>query len=255
MTTYQGGKKRLGKRISHIIKLVENDLYNEKLDYFEPFVGMAGVIRHFSNENRKLYANDINKDIILMWKAIQKGWKPPLTCTEEEYEKLKLSKKHSANRGFIGTVASWGGIFFHYYRLNYNKNKDYIREGYNGIMKIKPYIIDVNFIDSESFDTFKPEGFVVYCDPPYKGNKLGTSSSYFQTFDHEHFWNIMREWSKNNLVIISESTAPKDFKKLWSANSTASNTSGSKKYKDNLYIHVSSYNNIHKNTLQNIRNI
>ena len=64
MTTYQGGKKRLGKRISYVIKLVENDLYNERLDYFEPFVGMSGVIRHFSDENRKLYANDINKDII-----------------------------------------------------------------------------------------------------------------------------------------------------------------------------------------------
>ena len=255
MTTYQGGKKRLGKRISYVIKLVENDLYNERLDYFEPFVGMAGVIRHFSDENRKLYANDINKDIILMWKAIQNGWKPPLSCSKEEYEKLKLSKHHSAKRGFIGTVASWGGIFFHHYRLDYNKNKDFLREGYNGLMKIKPYIMNIDFIDSSSYDTFNPEGFLIYCDPPYKGNKLGISTSYFQSFDHSYFWNVMRKWSKNNLVIISESIAPKDFKKIWSSNSTASNTSGSKKYKDNLYVYKTIYDNISKTVIKDIRKL
>ena len=26
----------------------------------------------------------------------------------------------------------------------------------------------------------------------------------------------MRKWSKHNLVVISEETSPKDFKKIWS---------------------------------------
>ena len=108
MTTYQGGKKRLGKRISTVIKLIETDLYDKELDYFEPFVGMAGVIRHFSLDNRQLFASDINKDIIMMWKSVQTGWKPPLVCTLSEYNKLKNSNRHSAKRGFIGSVASWG---------------------------------------------------------------------------------------------------------------------------------------------------
>ncbi len=94
MTTYQGGKKRIGKKIYEVIKLIENDLYpDEKLNYFEPFIGMGGVMRHFGKENnRKLYACDYNKDLILMWKELQKGWKPPLECNKEKYERLKIVK-------------------------------------------------------------------------------------------------------------------------------------------------------------------
>ena len=34
-------------------------------------------------------------------------------------------------------------------------------------------------------------------------------------FDHDKFWNVMRVWSKDNLVFISEETAPSDFKCIW----------------------------------------
>jgi len=34
-------------------------------------------------------------------------------------------------------------------------------------------------------------------------------------FNHNKFWNIIRKWSKNNIVIVSEYTAPKDFKCIW----------------------------------------
>jgi site-specific DNA-adenine methylase len=114
MTTYQGGKQRIGKKIHDIIQLVENNLSSKKLSYFEPFVGMAGVLKHFGeDDDRELYASDINIDLIMMWKALQKGWKPPKSCTRKKYETLKKSKKHSPERSFIGSVASWGGIFFH----------------------------------------------------------------------------------------------------------------------------------------------
>jgi len=128
MTTYQGGKKRIGKRIYQVIDMIEENLYQDvKLPYFEPFIGMGGVMRHFGKENdRELYACDYNKDLILLWKALQKGWKPPKKCSKETYEKLKNSKVNSAERAFIGIVASWGGIFFQNYRLDYNKEKDFL---------------------------------------------------------------------------------------------------------------------------------
>lgn len=44
--------------------------------------------------------------------------------------------------------------------------------------------------------------------------KITTSYS-TGNFDHDKFWNIMRKWSKNNVVIISEFRAPKDFKCIW----------------------------------------
>jgi DNA adenine methylase len=49
---------------------------------------------------------------------------------------------------------------------------------------------------------------LVYCDPPYQGT---TQYGAFNGFDHELFWNTMREWSKNNTVVISEYSAPDDF--------------------------------------------
>ena len=52
MTTYQGGKKRIGKKIYQVISLIEKEIYpNEKLPYFEPFIGMGGVMRHFGHDN------------------------------------------------------------------------------------------------------------------------------------------------------------------------------------------------------------
>lgn len=255
MTTYQGGKKRIGKKIYEVIDLVEEYFYGEeKLPYFEPFVGMGGVIRHFGKENdRKLYASDANIDLIIMWKALQRGWKPPLTCSKKRYDELKNSKRHSADRAFIGIVASWGGIFFQNYRLHYNKDKDFMGEGYRGLMDIKPDIKNVKFLEASSYEEWELDGFLIYCDPPYKGNNLG--NSLFTEFDHDKFWNTMREWSKNNLVIISEWTAPKDFKKIWCVESRSTNTSNTIKYTDCLYIHESYYKDMDRNILKDIKDI
>lgn len=257
MTTYQGGKKRIGRRIHDVIVLLENDLYDNPLPYFEPFVGMGGVLRHFGkNNNRQLFACDFNTDLIMMWKAVQRGWKPPLTCSKEEYEKLKKSKKHSAKRAFIGTVASWGGDYFKSYRLHLQpKGKDFMAEGYRGIMNIKPDIMKVEFFDATSYDNFEIEDCTtIYCDPPYDGNKLGRSNkeSLFQNFDHEQFWEKMREWSENNLVIVSEWTAPEDFKKIWEVVSTVGTGRKSKKYNDCLYVHNSIYQRISPQTKEDI---
>jgi site-specific DNA-adenine methylase len=244
MTSYQGGKKRIGKRIYRVISEIEKILSpDKKLPYFEPFVGMGGVLRHFAREpDRKTTACDANIDLILMWKALQKGWKPPTNTTREEYERLKYSKEHSPERAFIGIVASFGNNFFGAYRLDYSDRKykrKFMKEGYNGLMNILPEIQSTRFLNARSYDRFQPVGKLIYCDPPYVGNKL--SSNYFQEFEHEKFWETMREWSKYNIVIISESIAPVDFKKIWCTESFLT-TGGIKKfntkhYKDCLFIH------------------
>ena len=255
MTTYQGGKKRIGKQIYQVINLIEEEIYtNTKLPYFEPFIGMGGVLRHFGRDNdRDLYACDYNKDLILMWKSLQNGWKPPKECSKETYEKLKKSKKHSAERSFIGIVASWGGIFFQNYRLDYNKDKDFMGEGYRGLMDIKPDMENVKFLSARSYDEFKPKNLLIYCDPPYKGNNL--NSKYFTEFSHDKFWNIMRKWSKNNLVVISESTAPNDFKKIWCTTSRSTNISKTIRYQDCLYIHEKYFKLLSKKLLKTIKNV
>ena len=38
----------------------------------------------------------------------------------------------------------------------------------------------------------------------------------YDEFDNEKFWNKMREWSKHNIVFVSEVSAPDDFVSVWS---------------------------------------
>ena len=241
MVVYQGGKSRIGKKIYNIILEIEDLLNdtNHNWDYLEPFVGVCSILRHFGDDdNRNLEACDINKDVILMLKAVQKGWKPPRTISEKEYYRLKESKTHSAKRGFVGLVASWGGNFFQSYRLKGGKKQGYVREGANSLNKLGPSLKNVNFKYC-SYSNLKPKGKLIYCDPPYIGNTLGPKT--FQHFDHKKFWSTMRKWSKDNVVIISEWKAPKDFIKIWSIKSHVSGKFTTKRYNDNLYVHESIY--------------
>jgi site-specific DNA-adenine methylase len=208
--SYQGGKQRLGKRIHDILDDVASNFENEdeKLPYFEPFVGYCGVIKHFGDE-RECYACDSNPSIIKMWKSIQRNWEPPKTYTKSMYYTLK-GKSHSAEKGFIGCVCSYGGIFMG----GWKGNDKGIKGGINSLMKIKPKIKKVNFLGSSCYTKFQPNNMLIYCDPPYENNTYGNVNKYFK-FDHKEFWNVMRKWSKNNIVVISEYSAPKDFIKIW----------------------------------------
>lgn len=55
-------------------------------------------------------------------------------------------------------------------------------------------------------------GYVIYSDPPYANTKQYKNST---QFDYEEFWQIMRDWSKNNIVLISEQNVPDDFEVIW----------------------------------------
>lgn len=222
MTSYQGGKQRLGKEIYEIISSLEEYLLdNISLPYFEPFCGMCGVMKHFAqnnSSNRKLTACDYNKDIILLWQALQKGWKPPAKCSKEVYFKLKYSTHNSAKRGFVGTVCSFGGIFFGGYRpvKSYDRPEyNYVKNSGENLIETAALMKQVKFLNSQSYDKFNPKGYLIYCDPPYIGNTFQNVTEYFK-FDHDKFWNMMRKWSKNNIVVISEYQAPNDFVCVWS---------------------------------------
>lgn len=53
---------------------------------------------------------------------------------------------------------------------------------------------------------------VIYCDPPYKGTKKYSNAV---NFDYDEFWDIMRKWTKYNIVLVSEEFAPDDFECIW----------------------------------------
>lgn len=218
MTTYGGGKARLGKEIYNAIKQIQEEKNWKSNIYFEPFCGMLGVSKYFiSLEQTQIILSDINKSIILLLNKLKNGnWSLPEMCTKDKYEKLKYSNKHTAERGFYGVACAYSGIFFAGYRTQsssrnfFEKSKSNIKEIgnllHNHSKKIK--------ILNSSYLNFKPKGMTIYCDPPYKNNKFNIE--HFNNFDHDLFWETMKIWSKDNLVIISEYTAPKDFTCIWS---------------------------------------
>jgi DNA adenine methylase len=225
MTAYHGGKFRHGKEIADIIK----DIYDKQspdsiVGYIEPFCGMCGVYRHVVNllpKNLKYIASDKHESLILMWKALQDGWKPPKDCSIEKYNRLKKTPIPSAERGYIGFTFSYGGQFFisnhrRTYGANHIDKSRIISDLAKEMKHVKFYNRDYTHYTPDKY-----KGYVIYCDPPYQGNmsRYYSEDIKLQKFDSDKFWQWCREMSKFNLVIISEYTAPIDFKPIFSFDS------------------------------------
>lgn len=71
----------------------------------------------------KRYFSDLNLDLILMWQALQNGWKPPTELSEEEYKALRDAPP-SPLRGFAQTQCTFGCTgTLDSYRRELNKEK------------------------------------------------------------------------------------------------------------------------------------
>jgi DNA adenine methylase len=196
---YLGGKFRTQKQISAFLnqKIQEHSI----TEYYEPFCGSCWITHNIICEYR--YASDIHPDLIFMWKALQGGWEPPGSITEEEYRYLR--QQHiSALRGFVGFACSFGGKWFGGY-ARCNRERNYCRDGKNSILRRLPKLMDVKFRHI-SYDQLHPRNALVYCGPPY-----ANTTKYTMKFDSTKFWEVMREYSLYNKVYISEYTAPNDF--------------------------------------------
>jgi len=211
---YQGGKHKIGTILAKII----NDKVNTNIvdGYFEPFCGSLGVFKNMIKYDYKKYiANDLQPDLILMWKELQRDKLDlPDNFSEELWIKLKASPSPNELKAVAGYGMSYGGQYFSGYIQKHSNNsgRDFYKEFKNSILKIKKQLQrrEIEYYNKNYYD-FKPVNMLIYCDPPYKnttGYKVGK-------FDSDMFWNIMREWSKNNYVFISEEEAPDDFEVIW----------------------------------------
>lgn len=223
---YCGGKNKLGKEIA---KIISTHIKEDTTNYIEPFCGSLGVIRHIKEFNSDIkefnsdikglqnyYAYDSCLDLIMLWNSVKNGTFKKIKVDHETYNSLKDSNTSSAERAFAGFGCSYGGRFFsglvEFRKDNAVRNDDIT---FRSIMKLN--LKDITFIHSDYKELdFSNGKNLIYCDPPYKDtmNSFENSSSY--DFNHEEFWNIVRKWkSQGNTVIISEYSAPEDFKCIW----------------------------------------
>lgn len=192
---YFGGKYKVRKIISKYINEIN-------LPYYEPFVGAGWILAETTHKLR--YASDSNKYLIAMYQAMQQGWIPPTHISEEQYKYTRLHKDEDpALTAFTGFACSFAGKWFGGYARD-SKHKNYAQAGHNTLVKRfeRMKSAQFSFLD---YRNLTPVDGIVYCDPPYNNT---TQFNAVGNFNTEEFWYIMREWSKSNIVFVSEYTAP-----------------------------------------------
>ena len=213
MVQYAGGKARIGKKIHDCIMAYEKEKtgYN-KLPYFEPFVGMGGVMRHFAEDLREnITICDREECITSFWKEVKEGWKPH-EVSKEEYINVKNSNVYNALYAFCCYGCSYfGSKWTHYYEHCMKSSlKRVMKFNYVKILK------NTTVLDHKSYIDHEPVGNICYCDPPYTNSSFDKRRGNLLDFDTDLFWETMRRWSENNIVIISEREAPDDFMEILS---------------------------------------
>jgi len=234
-----GSKARLVKDIAPII----NDLIqlNNINTYLEPFVGGANMIEHIKCKRK--VGSDINEYLIAMWQDLQKGWQPPQQMSKAMYNDIKnnkneYSKALVAIAGFCATYnAKWFGGYAGIVKTKVGTTRNYYDEAIRNILKQVINLNNVEFVNADYTHFSNYKGALIYCDPEYEGTTKYDANN---AFNHEKFWNWVREMSKDNIVLVSEYNAPEDFEKIYEKTLTTTLDKNSrKKDTEKLFIHKS----------------
>jgi DNA adenine methylase len=233
---YLGGKS---KGFQHIISILNNPVF-DNLDYLEPFVGYAHILKKVINK-KSYCASDDNVLLITLLKYIQKNTIYP-HITLEEYHQLKknTNKDDQLRKAFAGFTYSYNGKFFGgYTNILHNRNYPNERKNYYKFL-FDNETFKKTKITKKDYKKIKPKNKLIYCDPPYENTTKYDGNN---GFDNTEFWNVMRLWSVDNYVFISEYNAPKDFKIISTTQKkmSLSGKGASESRTENLYVHESFY--------------
>jgi len=205
---YFGGKTRTCKEIAAVLNVNRK----EGQVFLSPFVGGGWVEQYLAGPK---ILSDRHYYLIAMYQGLQSGWLPPSEISKEEYNRVHRNLDEDKRlSGFIGFGCSFSGKWFGGYAKD-NTGRNYAANAYNSLLaKMENGLLSDAEILCCDYKDHKPKGMLIYCDPPYKGTTQ-YAKSVVGAFDSEEFWNVMREWSKDNEVFISEYDAPEDFEVVW----------------------------------------
>lgn len=185
------------------------------------------------------YGNDINSDLIALFKGIQDGsYVPPNEVSEQEYREAKSVNTSPAHRAFVGIGCSYSGKWFGGYARGADKNgnpRNYCLESKKNLLAQD--IGGVVFTSGDYRDMVIPPHSIIYCDPPYAG-----TTKYKDRFDHSAFWEwCSRKESEGHMVFVSEYSAPNGWKCIWEkrVNNSLTKETGSKQGIERLFSKIS----------------
>lgn len=132
--------------------------------------------------------------------------------TKSTYDYVKAHKDEDPGlTGYVGFACSYSGKWFGGLARN-KRGEDFCAGASHSIYRDLEGLRSATFLCGDYRDVEIPDNSLVYLDPPYKGT-TGYSTG---DFDHEAFWEYVRELSKRCTVLVSEETAPNDFACVWS---------------------------------------
>lgn len=204
---YFGGKARIAKDIAAILNIY---LQDGRWRYVEPFCGGLNVSQYI-NPARTRILLDFSLELITLYKAVQQGWTPPESISEERYNELKAQPEITAEKAFAGFACSFSGKYFGGYARN-NRGRNYAKDGWNSLKRKFANLGPDAIFMQQNFLEASWSGCVIYCDPPYS-NTTGYKAA--GAFDSDAFWQKVRELSADNLIFVSEYSAPEDFIEVW----------------------------------------
>ena len=212
-----GSKSRIKK---YVVPYLQELINAHEIDtYIEPFVGGANVIDDIQCQNK--IGGDLHSKLIALLEHVQNGGELPVEVPRELYNDVRANKDTDKYEdwfiGAVGFLASYNGRYFDggYAKTTVEKNgriRDYYDECKRNLQKQAPKLKDVSFINCDYKSFSDTKGALIYCDIPYKGTK---QFSVGKDFDHDVFWQWVRDMSEHNVVVVSELQAPDDFECVW----------------------------------------
>lgn len=200
---YLGGKSKTANQIAAYL----NQIRQPGQPYWEPFVGAGWVLERV--KNKPIFASDANPYLVELWRAVQAGWVPPDTVSEEDYRRAMAGELTESMTAFVGFACSYGGKWFGGYARGGDQN--YAKMGQQSLLRKAARAEDgIFFFYADFLECYVPaRGCLIYCDPPYNDT---TGYGAVGKFDTEAFWARVR-WLENHghTVVISEYAAPDDF--------------------------------------------
>lgn len=216
---YMGSKSKFAK---YIVPILQKTIDENNIDtYIECFVGGANIIDKIKCENRIGYDRS-DTLIALLKQAIE----DPDNILKEPSRELWDKGKGYVKDGIMPedmTLAEIGAMeFFSSYSaggfprgyIESSPERNHFATRRANLLKQAPYLKNVTLYCQNYWELIPPKGALIYLDPPYANTKIYGYANQ-PKMDYEHFWNWVRELSKDNFVYISEQSAPEDFEVVW----------------------------------------
>ena len=146
----------------------------------------------------------------------------PNDISHEEYAAVRKSWHTKDGKypdwyiGAVGFLASYNAKFFGGRAgqgYDHGKLRNYYDESKRNLLAQIPHLQDIEFDESDyrQLNMSNYRGGVIYCDIPYQ-----STTGYQNHFVHNEFWAWATQQSKENIVLVSEQTAPSNWKSIWS---------------------------------------